>query len=189
MDDLVALEQQRGYLEILEHLSDVAPAKRDAAWEGIAERAAVAWLAVLSTDREPLRAAAAADDLTKRYPTLRESEAFMGKRAAVGIEGFRACYAQHRSGEPCTERLLGFVQAAPDDAALAMSAGRLVIRNQFPYVAVRFFKLAVVGRSGQGESCADPELNRAVLAAEASLPKDHPLRADAAQIRAACKGR
>jgi hypothetical protein len=83
MEDPAALERQRGWSELVEHLADIPPARRDATWAGLAERASIALLTTLATDKERFVAVTAADDLTKRYPTLTSSNAFMKKRAEV----------------------------------------------------------------------------------------------------------
>jgi hypothetical protein len=186
LDDLTALEQQRGWTELVDHLDDIPPAQRAAPWQGLAERGSVGLLTTLATDKEPFAAVAAADALTKRFPTLTSSASFMAKRAEVGLEAFKVCYQRSHSGAACTDRLIGYVQADPDNTALAMAAGRLIVVNQFPYVAVRAFKLAVVGKTGRARECADPELKRALRAAESSLPKGDPITVDAKQLRLAC---
>src|SRR5262245_4245636 len=83
MADLKALEKQQSWAELVDHLGDILPSKRDKEWEGLAERGAVAWLGTFEL-KKPETAEApidAADSLAKRYPFLKQSKAFMGKRA------------------------------------------------------------------------------------------------------------
>lgn len=187
--DLRALEAQRGWAELVDHLADVPPSARDDAWRGLAERASVELLSLLLTRNEPLRALTVADDLTQRYPTLMASAAFVDKRADVGLRGFEACYDQSPSGVDCTERFLGYVEADPTNYALAMNAGRLVIHKQFAHVAVRFFARAVVGNPNGSKLCADEELRRSVQGALDGLPESHAIFTQAKQIRAICRWR
>jgi hypothetical protein len=187
MEDLAALEKRRGFSELVEHLDDVPPAKRDAAWEALAEKGAIGLVSQYLVDRESLAAAGAADELGKRYPHLTSSAPFMQKRAEAGLDGFRTCYERSWSGAECTERFVGFVEADEGKTDLALKAGRLVITKQFPYVAVRFFKYAVASKTSRAAACADAELQRAVQAAEDGLPENDPIRQTAVQMKTTCK--
>ncbi len=190
LSDLRALESTKAWRELVEHLGDIAPAARDANWQALAEHGSTELLETLAIDQEPLHAAAVADELTKRFPTLTTSRSFMRKRAELGLRGFTACFQQSRSGVACTERLLGFVRSDPENHELAMDAGRLVSQRQFAYAAVPFFRVAVVGNADNGAMCDDEALKSATAAALTNLPGAHPLCADARKVLFACrKGR
>jgi hypothetical protein len=175
--DLSALEEQSSWAEIVEHLDDVPPSKRTGPWQKICEKATVEYLSALDTDREPFAALMAADGFTKRYPQLKKSAAFMEKRADVGLKGFELCFKSSYSGEECHERLLGFVDADPKNASLALRAGKIVRLNQFAYVAMPYFKRAI-DRQADAKACADEDLRLAVVAA-LGLPPDDPRMKDA----------
>lgn len=186
MADLEALDRQHSYLELVQHLGDIPPASRDAAWEALAVRSSIGLLDTTTKDRDPATAVMTADELTAQYPLLLASKPFTQKRAEVGIQGFTSCYEHSYSGASCTERFLRFVERDATNTELAMNAGRLVIRKQFPYVSVRFFNVAVAGKKHPKE-CADPELQRSLAAAEDALLKDDPILVTAKSIRAICK--
>src|SRR5687768_5770635 len=81
--DLKALEKQQSWAELVEHLGDVLPSKRDKDWEGLAERAGASWLGTFDL-KKPETAEApidASDELIKRFPFLKQSRVFMTKRA------------------------------------------------------------------------------------------------------------
>ena len=183
MEDLLALEKAKNWRELLSHAADIAPAKRDAQWERIVDAAA---LGMLASETDARSAVWQAEDLRQHFPSLASSPKFMALRGTLGIDAATKCYASSRSGAHCTEELVAFVKADATRADLAMRAGRLVIRNQFPYVATRFFSLAVAAAPPNAAVCRDPELVRSLDAAD-DLPDDHVLRKDAALVHAACK--
>lgn len=187
--DLQALEKQRAWSELVGHLADIAPADRDATWQALAEESSVALLSTISTDHEMFAALVTADDLTKRFPTLTSSKTFMSKRAEVGLKGFETCFAHTRRGDACTERMLGFVESDPNNGELAMNAGALVTRNQTPFAAVPFYRVAIVGRETSPETakrCANDELKRAVRSGIDDAAQDTTFYTDARRVQLAC---
>jgi hypothetical protein len=180
MSDLAALEENESWSELVDHLGDIPPSKRDGAWQRTAERATTAMLTAAATDKEQFLALALADDFTKRYPHLRRSKTFMDKRAEVGLAGFAACFRGSWGGGDCTERLLGFVDADPDNKKLALEAGKLVRLNQMAYAAVPFFERAVAGGKNTA-GCSDEDLQLAVMSGLA-LPKPDPRLGSAINI-------
>lgn len=185
MADLEALDHQRAYLELVQHLGDIPPPSRDAAWEGLAVRGSIGLLDTTRQSDDPAAALMTADELTAQYPVLMKSRSFTQRRAEIGIEGFTLCYERSR-GASCTESLLRFIERDSSNTDLAMNAGRLVIKNQFAYVAIRFFKVAVAGKKHPKE-CEDKALQRAVAAAEGNLLNDDPILVAAKGIRAICE--
>lgn len=180
MKDLEALARSESWGELLQHLEDVPPAKRDAAWQRIAEKGALGRIGALSTDKDPLWALVTADGLTKRYPFLKKSRSFMSKRAEVGLKGFEACYEHSYSGGPCSDRFLPFVEADPGNVDFALKAGQLVIRKQHHYFAIPYFKWAVVWAKGSKKVCEASRLWDA-LSAAFDLPKSFKTLVPAAQ--------
>jgi hypothetical protein len=76
------------------------------------------------------------------------------------------------------------VKADPD-TDFAMKAGRLVIRKQFVYFAVPFFKAAVTREAHPAHDCADGDLLRAVSAA-VLLPTSHAMHSEGEAVQRAC---
>jgi hypothetical protein len=183
MADLKALASSGSHDELLAHAKDIPPAKRDDGWKSMVETAAIASVDGVS---EPMPAAFHADDLVQQFPHLKASRAYMDKRAAAGVKGFEACYRRSYSGVNCTERLVTFVKADASNTKLAVDAGNLVIKNQFPYVAIRVYRFAILDRKDAPTACGEPELQRAIEAAVSSLLEDDPIQKDALKMKAAC---
>ena len=188
MQDLLALEKQKGWLELAQHLLDISPAQRDQAWEKLAEHAAVELLNASSTEHDVMTSLRYAEELPKRFPSLMTSKAFIDKRAEVGLKGYEACYDSSEDATVCNQRFFGFVSVDRNNTALAMKAGLLVMRKQFHYFAIPFFKVAVVGKANNARECANAELKDATEAA-VKLPDSDALHAEGVAVRNACGGR
>lgn len=184
MDDLLALEKRKSWSEMVDHLEDIAPAKRDATWDRLTEVASTGFVAA---ETDVFAAAAKADALFARFPGLASSKAFEDRRTDAVVAAARRCFAASSSGARCTMDLQASAKASPNNTRLAMEAGRLTILNQFAYVANRFFAIAVSGKKGRPAECKDPELQRAAKAAvEANLPADDPNMIDARTVKSVC---
>lgn len=187
MADLVALSDAGDHAEFLEHAKDIAPGKRDAKWKALVEKNSIASLESIDTASEPWRAAFEPEGLVKNFPHLRSSRPFMDKRAEVGLKSFPACYQRSWSGASCNDRLIAFIKGDKGNVKLAVDGGNIMIREQFPYIAVRAYRIAILDFKGTS-ACSESELNRSVTAAiEANLPEDNPILQDAKKIQAACK--
>src|SRR5688572_24545007 len=103
IDDLSALEKNGAWEEVLGHLEDIKPAKRDAEWTRILERAAVEYTAGLAKSREGYAAYSAVVELGRRYPSLLKAPSFTAKRAEVGIAVFESCFQRSWSGGECID--------------------------------------------------------------------------------------
>jgi hypothetical protein len=183
MADLKALATSGSHDELLAHAKDIAPTKRDDGWKKMVETAAIASLEGVS---EPMPAVFHADDLVQQFPHLKASRPYMDKRASVGVKGFEACYQRSYSGVNCTERFVTFVKADAGNSKLAVDAGNLVIRNQFPYVAVRVYRFAILDRKDPPTACGEPELQRAIEAAISSLLETDAIQKEALKMKAVC---
>lgn len=187
MDDLTALSSSGENEELLHHAKDIAPAKRDAKWKAMVEKAAIASLESIDVDGEPWRAAIEPEGLAKEFPHLRTSRAFMDKRAEVGLKSFPRCYQHSWSGASCNDRLIAFVKGDKGNVKLAVQAGDIMIREQFPYIAIRAYRIAVLDFKGAASACGESELKRSVAAAfDANLPEDEAITKDAKKVKAAC---
>lgn len=189
--DLESLGASGSHDELIEHARDVAPGKRDAKWKALVEKAAIGQLDAIDATTEPWRATSEPDSLTKRFPHLKASRAFMDKRAEVGVKGFATCYKRSWSGVNCTEKLVSFVKSDAKNARLAIDAGNVMIREQFPYVAVRVYRFAVLDKKGGPDpsACGEAELQRSIQAAMDSLLDDDAIKKDAVKMKAACAKR
>lgn len=186
MADLQALGDSGSNDELLEHARDIAPAKRDAKWKALVEKAAIGALEGIDTTTAPWRATSEPDSLTKRFPHLKQSRPYMDKRAEVGVKGFASCYKRSWSGVNCTEKLVSFVKADAGNSKLAVDAGNVMIREQFPYVAVRVYRFAILDKKTPPTACGEAELQRSIAAAIDSLLDDDAIKKEALKMKAVC---
>jgi hypothetical protein len=169
MADLKALEKSGGWAELLEHLNDVTPAARDAAWEALAEKAAVARLGDVPKARDRLSASTESVELLKRFPFLKASKPFAAKRLELGPKELKACYDEELYERPCPKLFLDVLDAAKD-GELAFQAGKVARAKQNSYDAMPFFQRAFALEAG-AKWCADEDLKLAVMAG-LGLPAD-----------------
>lgn len=93
--DLEALEQRGAWRELINHLEDIPPAKRDAKWDALCERASAGALDD-EEKRDGRYAVAIAEALLERYPSLEKSEKFMLRAAKITrLHGSSAFAASH----------------------------------------------------------------------------------------------
>lgn len=166
--DLKALESQQGWRELVDHLQDIVPSKRDAEWKGLAERGLVGLLDTLDL-KDAQKAQRALDEIDaqlKRWAWLKQSKPFLAKRADVGLKAFAMTYgnSRHSAGDdPWRDALKEFVAADPVTADLNLRAGKLVTSRLVADVAIPFFKAALA--TGGKALCKDAEVQKALLAA------------------------
>ncbi len=164
--DLEALEKQGGWEELVEHLADVPPSKRDAAWNGVAERGCAALLASEKVDAKSAdQLLARIDKMLRRFPTLKTSKSFMAQRAEIGLKAFGATFHQtrHSAGDdPWMDALKDFVKADTVTADLPVRAAKRVQQNLTGYVAWPFWKQALE-KDAKGELCKDPDFQKSIL--------------------------
>lgn len=164
--DLQALEKQGSFEELVEHLGDVAPSKRDATWIGLAERGGAGYLGSVKLDEHNAdKTIAWSDRLLQRYPVLKQSKLFMGKRAEVGLSAFGLTFSnsRHSAGDdPWLARLKEFVGSDGVTADLPQQAARRVQRVLVAEVAWPLWKLAL----DRGAAvCKDPDFQKSILGA------------------------
>lgn len=161
--DLRALEKQKGYLELVVHLTDVPPSARNQEWKIIAERGSIRLMESLPDKSCAVQCSI--DALVHLIPLLKESKPFMEKRAAFGLKSFETCYEDARSSRGfvpwCTDHANEFIQADKDNTGLALQIGQLVGRNDSPLKALPFYQLAVAGKNS-AEVCTNPKVRAAL---------------------------
>lgn len=168
MADLKALDKDQSYRELVDHLLDILPSKRDAEWKAIAERACVAVI-----DPNEVKDAASAqrsldrmDELMKKFGWLKESKTFLARRADVGLKAMGWTYSNSRhssSEDPWLDNLKAFVAADQQTAdlplrALKLTNSRLVAVVGFPFVKT------VLAKGGKN-ACKDNDVQQSVLGA------------------------
>ncbi|MBL8942767.1 MAG: hypothetical protein JNK45_06465 [Myxococcales bacterium] len=171
--DLQALEKKGQHLELLQHIEDVAPTARTSGWDALLARAATKVVGSLATEGDTYRAFEAmmvAEGLLQRYPQLAKTSEFMTARSGAGEHMFAKCFEATYSGEECVSMALDFVRVAGTDAATSLAVAKIVRRNQNPYVAVPFFRIALEGKDRA--ACGDDDLELATTAG-LGLPPDY----------------
>jgi hypothetical protein len=177
--DLKALVAQKAYQEAVEHLSDVAPTERNAAWLAVAVDAASGYVGGLSGD-DPGTKIWTLEAIDAQYPQLLTSSKYLQVRAEIGLKGYEACFARSGRLDACIERATKFLDADASNTGLAFEMAKALRRNSNPHVAVPFFKRALAGKAN-ATMCKDGLLQSTVLAG-LGLPKDEGRAADARAI-------
>ncbi len=180
IQDIEALVKNESWSELVQHLEDILPAKRDKKWQQIVEKGVLGYIETLNTDKNPFAALIMADRYTKRYSFLKKSKAFMAKRSKVGLKGFEECYDQSYGGGECSDRFLPFVEGDLGNVDLSLKAGQLVILKQHHYFAIPFFRHAVVWAKGSKKVCEADRLWDSLMAA-LKLPTSYKKLVPAAQ--------
>jgi len=161
LKDLEALEKQESWQEAVQHLGDIPPSKRNDTWQRIAEKSGAGYLA----SQEGRATLSIADDLVKRYPTLKKSKVFMAGRTDAGLKAFGKTYSdsRHASGDdPWLDSLKKFVEEDTVTADLPLRAGKLITSRLVAYIAVPFFKKAILANVG---ACKDADVKKSLVSA------------------------
>ena len=166
--DLKALDKDKSWRELVDHLNDIVPSKRDAEWKAIAERACTGVLdpSELKDVASSQRSLDQMDELMKRYGWLKESKPFLTRRADVGLKAMGWTYqnSRHSSGEdPWMDKLKTFVAADALTPDMALRALKLVTSRLVPVVAFPLVKPALA-RGGKA-TCKDADVLQAMLGA------------------------
>ncbi len=164
--DLQALEKQGSWEELVNHLEDISPSKRDAAWLALAERACGGLLESTKLDEQSAEQVLyAAKRMLQRYPTLKQSKAFMAKRAEVGLKAFAHSYSHYRhsaSDDPWLEQIKEFVKADTVTADLPQRAAKVVQHDLVAYCAWPLWKMAL---DKGARVCKDADFQKSILSA------------------------
>jgi hypothetical protein len=165
--DLKALEKQQSWTELLEHLEDISPSKRDKEWEGLGERAAIGWMSALELKADSAQwQLASIEALMKRYPFLKASKPFMQKRLDVAVKGYLMSYSnfRHSAGnDEWMDKIKAHAESdtVTPDAPLRL-AKEVVLQRLIPVTAFPLYKLA--SDRGNKTLCRDGDFHK-VLAA------------------------
>lgn len=164
--DLKALDKDQSWRELVDHLNDIVPSKRDAEWKAIAERACTGVIDA-SEVKDPAssqRVLDRIDELMKRYGWLKDSKPFMTRRADVGLKALGWTFQNSRhssSDDPWFEALKTFVAADAVTPDLALRALKLTNTRLVAVVAFPFVK-PVLSKGGKA-ACKDSDLQKTVV--------------------------
>jgi hypothetical protein len=172
MADLKALEAKGQWRELVMHLDDVPPAKRDAAWEALLQKAAPELMAQSAKEKDAFEGFYTASHLVDRYPQLTKNKAFMDKRLEVSKTAFKDCFAQSYRGDRCLKAAQELVSTGENNPDTSFAIAKVVRVGQNAQVAIPFFQKGLEGRKAGDASCGDEDLKLAVMSALA-LPPDY----------------
>lgn len=166
--DLRALDKDQSWRELVDHLLDILPSKRDSEWKAIAERACVGVIdpAEVKDPASAQKVLDRMDELMKRFGFLKASKPFLARRADVGLKAMGWTYqnSRHSQGEdPWFDSLKAFVAADQQTADLPLRALKLTNSRLVASVAFPLVKPAL-GKGGKA-ACKDTELQRSVVGA------------------------
>lgn len=184
MDELEMLVAKKDFAEALLRLPHVPSSDRGSKWEGLVEKAALAYVADL-TEESPSNAMLVVDEMHKTFPHLTRSLVFEKEKNRVAFKGFDACYRGDPADAPeCQKRFLEFVKKGRNVPELAFEAGKLVAAASTAANAYPFFKLSL-GPLTREKFCLEPLL-RKTLAEMAKTP-DSKLATEASGLFSRCR--
>gem|GEM_PF-2096180 len=165
MEDLRALVKSESWTELVKNIKDVPPAKRDAEWNAIAEKMAVA---LVSSESSAERRAGLTRDLIREFPHLKNSKPLAAAAPSNALADIEACFAQKYATETCYEDLQKIVIGDAKNKELPLAAAALVMRNMTHWAALYFYQKALDRGLGQ-KACTHERLAEAVISG-LSLP-------------------
>jgi len=166
--DLKALEKDSSWRELVDHLNDIVPSKRDAEWKAMAERACAGVLDANEIKDVPTAEAALAqiESLMKKFTWLKDSKAFMARRAEVGFKALGWTFQTSRhstSDDPWLDSLKAFVAADTQTPDIALRGAKLVTSRLVAEVAFPLLRTALA--KGGKPVCKDADLQKSTLEA------------------------
>lgn len=178
--DLEALKTQRAWGELVEHLEDVAPSERDAAWKSLAAVAVVEHVrAEMKTTRDKRDLAATVESFASRYPSLASAPEFAAVRADVGIAAIEACTGARR-WKDCAS----YVTMVEADATKAVTAAKGASKNGNRQVAMALYR-AAAEKDGKTVCASDEAM--AIVMEGRGMPADSTFYKDSDAVLERCR--
>ncbi len=161
MQDLNKLAKSESWLELTEHLTDIAPSKRNEDWESLANIALHSRFHELILAGNSIDSLKFLDDAFSKYPGLKENKDFMQLRAEFGLDYYESCFSFN--DKACHRILLGFVKLDPNPM-FALKVAKEVRRRMSENKAIEYFEVAL-SRQGEQSMCEDEDLKIALASA------------------------
>lgn len=164
--DLKALEKQQSWAELVEHLADITPSKRDKDWEGLAERGGAGWLGTLETKdaSSSERALEQADGLIKKFGFLKSSKTYMSKRTELALKAFKQTFSNYRHSAGDDEwmvKVKAFAESDPAPELPLKLAKEVVLPRLVAGSAFPLFKLSF--ERGNKTLCKDSDFQKMLV--------------------------
>ncbi len=164
LDELRALDDAENRAEVLERALQVAPSKRNDEWRGVVERAAIATMAETEVTDLPSaeRALEQSEALPAKFPFLKRSAGWLGKRADMGVKALPYLSQQRGERSAWAHRILEFAKSDAVTPHLAQRlADEVLLKQLIASTAVPLFELALE-RDGEA-ACTSASLQKAAL--------------------------
>jgi len=159
MEDLQALTKNQQWKELVPHLNDIKPSKRDAKWTSMVQSAMKGRFQQLLTEGQDDQTMIFLDKYLSLYTPLLKDKDFMSKRAEFGLNYYNDCFKY--KDDSCKKQFIGFVALDPNKS-IAFKAAKKVRLRISDLGAVEYFDSArPIKKFGK---CDDQDLALAVYA-------------------------
>jgi hypothetical protein len=162
MADLAALKQQKGFAEILAKAGEIAPSKRDAAWQAVVLEAAIAQAKSSKSEEFSYFDA----DIATRFPSVAALPAYQNVVQPKQLESASSCMAQAYSDVSyCIKALNDAAARAPGNTDFAYQAAEAIARGSNASNGMLMLKNAVsAGNKKHCSSARTADITMAALA-------------------------
>ncbi|VAW83661.1 hypothetical protein MNBD_GAMMA16-185 [hydrothermal vent metagenome] len=158
LNELKNLAQSQSWLELVDHLTDIPPSKRNQEWNELVDLALVSRFEELLTKNDSSNILKFLDKTLPKYPKIKLNKHFMQLRAEFGIQYYESCLSY--DSDECLKNFLGFVRVDPNPL-YAFKVAKLMRVSVSDSKAIEFFKHAVSSET----VCSDEDLKLSVVSA------------------------
>ncbi|MCB0366897.1 MAG: hypothetical protein H6624_02745 [Bdellovibrionaceae bacterium] len=163
IEQIQKLEEQEIWEDVITHLEDIDPLKRDDEWQRLLENSVYEYMRDLDRRQEHQKAGEVANDVFEKYKTLKRSDRAMKLRNKLLIHRIKACYQSREPMEDCRPRALGMIEYHPKyRAEMGFEVGKLVTYYRWHRAALPFFDIALQ-EDAREDYCAEERLALAVV--------------------------
>lgn len=101
IEQIQKLEEQEIWEDVITHLEDIDPLKREDEWQRLLENSVYEYMRDLDRRQEHQKAGEVANDVFEKYKTLKRSDRAMKLRNKLLIHRIKACYQSREPMEDC----------------------------------------------------------------------------------------
>ena len=159
MEDLLALQKNAMWHELMNHLQDIRPAKRTKAWYQLVNDSAQAFLISERQLKSESTTMSEAYGLLDDYPFLRKNGQFMRIAGDTTLFILKDCDLSY--SDDCMGMLLNVLTGHPDGHKIAFEHAQRMIIKAKPVQLIQLYALAAQAEDNK-DICADPSLQKAV---------------------------
>lgn len=163
IEQIQKLEEQEIWEDVITHLEDIDPLKREDEWQRLLENSVYEYMRDLDRRQEHQKAGEVANDVFEKYKTLKRSDRAMKLRNKLLIHRIKACYQSREPMEDCRPKALGMIEYHPKyRAEMGFEVGKLVTYYRWHRAALPFFDIALQDDVRE-DYCAEERLGLAVV--------------------------